>query len=115
MGLFCEYRDDLDPEWWFDYHRDEAPLATKRSRKCCSCGGRIAPGEIARRIPRWRKSTEWEQDRGLSDERPMSNLYFCETCGDLADSINEAGFEFTVGESLKAQIAEYRAAQREST
>jgi hypothetical protein len=55
-------------------------------------------------------ATEWEEMRGLGDEVQMADWYLCETCGDLADSLSELGFCYSLGGggSLQQQIAEYR-------
>ena len=46
MSLFCDAGYDHDgADWWWYQPADEAPLATKRSRKCCSCGGKVGVGE----------------------------------------------------------------------
>lgn len=111
MSLFCDTGGDYDgADWWWYQPKDEAPLATKRSRKCCSCREKIAVGATARKITRYRPATEWEDMRGLGDEVQLSDWYLCETCGDIADSLSELGFCYTLGdgESLKAQIYEYR-------
>jgi hypothetical protein len=53
----------------------------------------------------------------LAAEVRMADWYLCETCGDLADSLAELGFCYTLGDdSLAKQIDEYRreeAAHRE--
>ena len=111
MSLFCDAGYDHDgADWWWYQPADEAPLATKRSRKCCSCGEKVGVGETAREIRRYRPATEWEEMRGLGDEVRLADWYLCETCGDLADSLSELGFCYHLGngESLKQQIAEYR-------
>lgn len=111
MSLFCGIDGDHDgADWWWYQPADEAPLATKRSRKCCSCGAKVGVGETARKIARYRPATEFEEMRGIAcDEVPLSDWYLCETCGDLADSISELGFCYNLGgESLQQQIADYR-------
>lgn len=111
MSLYCQIDVDGCYDWWYLAPEDEAPLATKRSRKCCSCGVKVGVGETARKIARYRPPTEFEEIRGIAcDEVPMSDWYLCETCGDLADSIAELGFCYELGgrESLQQQIAEYR-------
>lgn len=120
MSLFCDVGDGADgADWWWHQPQDEAPLATKRSRKCCSCGTKVSVGDTARKIVRYRPPTEFEESRGIAcDEVPMSDWYLCETCGDLADSVAELGFCYSLGggASLKEQVAEYReteAAERE--
>jgi hypothetical protein len=119
MSLFCDAGgyDTDGADWWWYQPADEAPLATKRSRKCCSCGQKVGVGETARKVRRYRPATEWEEMRGFGDEVQMADWYLCETCGDLADSLAELGFCYTLGDdSLAKQIDEYRreeAAHRE--
>lgn len=110
MSLSCDIDfDDEGDRWWYG-PQDESALATKRSRKCCSCGQKISVGDISRKVNRYRRPTEFEEDRGICfDEVPLASWYLCETCGDLADSITEQGLCYTLGnDSLKNQIAEYR-------
>ncbi len=113
MSLSCAIDSDSgDYECFFRDIEDEAPLSTKRARKCCSCGAQILVGQASRRVPRGRPPYErcnWIEERIYGDEVPLAPYYLCETCGDLADSLSELGFCFTLGgQSLKAQIAEYR-------
>lgn len=112
MSLFCGTDGDYgDSDWWWHQPEAEAPLGTKRSRKCCSCGQKVGVGDTARKIVRYRPPTEFEEMRGIAcDEVPLPDWYLCETCGDLADSLAELGFCYNLGggESLKAQIDEYR-------
>ena len=119
MSLFCDAGgyDTDGADWWWYQPADYAPLATKRSRKCCSCGAKVGVGETARKVLRYRPATEWEEMRGFGDEVQMADWYLCETCGDLAYSLAELGFCYTLGDdSLAKQIDEYRreeAAHRE--
>ena len=110
MSLYCAIDGDRDDaDWWWYQPADEAPLATKRSRKCCSCGAKVGVGETARKVARYRTATEFEEMRGIAcDEVPLADWYLCETCGDLADSLSELGFCYDIGENLAKQIAEYR-------
>lgn len=111
MGLSCYCGDTDGADWWWYGPQDEAPLTTKRKRKCCSCGRRIGVGDISRKVRRYRPPTEFEETRGIrGDEVPMADWYLCEECGDLAESIADAGYCYSLGgESLKSQIVEYRA------
>lgn len=115
MGLFCGYDSDSEgSDWWWFEPDDEAPLSTKRSRKCCSCGEKITVGSVSRKITRYRPPTEFEEMRGIYyDEAPLPPWYFCEACGDLAESIKELGFCYTLGENLKTQIQEYWSEEHE--
>ncbi len=112
MGLSCYCGDTDGADWWWYGPQDEVPLATKRARKCCSCGEKIGVGDPARKVRRYRPPTEWEETRGMhGDEVPLADWYLCEKCGDLAESIADAGYCYSLGggESLKDQIVEYRA------
>jgi len=121
MSLFCDAGYDHDgTDWWWYQPADEAPLTTKRSRKCCSCGAKVGVGDTARKVQRFRPTSErcnYIEESIYGDEVPLADWYLCETCGDLADSLGELGFCYSLGgESLKDQIAEYRreeAAHRE--
>lgn len=121
MSLFCDAGYDHDgADWWWYQPDDEAPLATKRSRKCCSCGQKVGVGETARKVRRFRPTSErcnYIEESIYGDEVPLADWYLCETCGDLADSLGELDFCYNLGgESLQQQIAEYReteAAERE--
>lgn len=112
MSIFCDAGgyDSDGADWWWYQPADEAPLATKRSRRCCSCGERIAVGETARKVRRYRPPTEFEEMRGIAlDDVELADWYLCEACGDVADSLSELGFCYTLGDkSLQQQIAEYR-------
>lgn len=70
MSLFCDtgYDDADGADWWWHQPADEAPLATKRSRKCCSCNTKISVGDAARKVRRYRPTTEWEEMRGFGEE-----------------------------------------------
>ncbi len=119
MSLSCDSGDDGDygdsDRWWYN-PLPESPLDTRRSRKCISCADKIKVGDIARKVCRYRNATEFEQDRGIAnDEVPMSNWYLCEKCGDLASSLEELEFCYSLGdESLQSQIAEYRQMEKEN-
>jgi hypothetical protein len=112
MSLYCE--SDMDGgggEWYWTGPSDETPLATKRGRRCCSCKTLIKVGETSRLVERLRPPTEFEEERGIAyDQVYMTNWYLCEKCGDLADSLTELKFCYTLGkDSLKKQINEYMA------
>lgn len=114
MSIFCEVDGDHDgADWWWYQPSDDAPLTTKRSRKCCSCGEKVGVGETARTVQRFRPPSErcnYIEESIYGDEVPLADWYLCETCGDLADSLSELGFCYHLGngESLKQQIADYR-------
>ncbi len=115
MGLSCDSGGDSwnDGDWWWHQPKTEAPLSTKRSRECCSCGERIRVGDVARKIERERHATDWEEIHGFDCDVSLADWYLCEKCGDLADSLSELGFCYSLGgESLKQQIEVYRAEEK---
>ncbi len=114
MSLYCELDyDGSDGDWWWFGPDEEAPLATKRSRKCCSCGTKVGVGDTARKVRRARPPSErcnYIEESIYGDEVPLAAWYMCETCGDLADSLSELGYCYSLGDrSLQAQIREYHA------
>jgi hypothetical protein len=111
MSLSCDSGDfDSDGcDWWWLWNRDSKPLATKRSRKCCSCGSKIMVGDTTSMIERYRPPSSDIEESINGDEVAMAPWFLCETCGDLALSLDELGFCFELGtDSLKDQIKEYR-------
>jgi len=109
MSLYCAIDSDGDYSWWYNPAADLAPLATKRMRRCSSCGTRLAVEDPARAFHCW-KSPETElEERIHGDEVPLRTRYMCETCSDLYDSIAELKFCCDIDANLRRQIAEYRA------
>lgn len=114
MSLYCSTDfDDYGGDWSWMWDRAETKLlATKRSRKCCSCGEKIKPGDPAAVVNRLRRPKDDIEERiyGEDGEVYMADWYFCETCNDLALSLDELGFCFELGgkQSLAEQIKEYR-------
>jgi len=91
---------------------EQAPLATKRSRKCCSCKAKINVGDMSLAFHRHRSPSgrcNYIEESIYGDEVPLATWYMCETCGDLYFSLDELGFCCDISESLAAQIKEYRA------
>lgn len=116
MSLMCDadgYDGDADWFWSvFKNYTDLKPLFTKRSRKCCSCKTRIQVGESCLRVRRWRPPSDrcdYIEESIYGGEVPLADWYLCETCADLAESLTELGFCFTLGDdSIASQIREYR-------
>lgn len=113
MSLSCGYCDyDFEPGWtvWYD-PGDYMELDTKRSRKCCSCGGKIAVGDVCSRVPRT-KIPEYEVELkiyGEDGEAPLSNAYACERCTDIFWSLRDLGFECVyIAEGMPGLLSEYQ-------
>lgn len=110
MSLSCSCGDYGDFAWYYGgTPEDVKPLATKRSRKCCSCGCKLKPGDEVAAFPRWRSPVTDIEERICGDEVPLATWHSCETCWGLMLAVEETGMCFTLGESMKQQIADYRA------
>ena len=110
MGLSCSC-DDYDGDGWYFYEpKDYAPLATKRSRKCCSCKARIAVGDLSVMFERQKQAgydTVEEKIYGEGGEIPMAPWFMCERCGGLYMSVSDLGFCCDIEEDIATQIREY--------
>jgi hypothetical protein len=110
MSISCQCDYDSDgADWFYDGIDDDAPLNTKRSRLCCSCHGKIKPGETARMIKRYRPPSDrcnYIEESIYGDEVPLANWYLCETCGDLVHALEERGLCFSINGNIQQQIKE---------
>ena len=108
MSLSCAAYADGDGEWWWKCNLNTYPLKTKRSRKCCSCGDKISVGEDCAIVYRNHAPNNDIEERIHGDEVPMATWYLCDKCNDLAISLDELGFCFSLGdESIQQQIKDY--------
>lgn len=112
MSLSCGCDTDWYPDpgdtYWYG-PRDATPLATKRSRRCTSCRGKITPGTLAYEIPRVKVPEGDIEERiwGEDGEIPRASAYMCETCGDIALSLEELGFCLNPWDDQREQLKEY--------
>jgi hypothetical protein len=110
MGLSCEC--DYDPEpgqtIWYD-PSDYAPLASSRARKCCSCKGKIKPGDLAAKVPRYKIPASDIEIKiyGEEGEIPRAPKFMCERCADLFFSLTELGYCGEPWEDQRELIKEY--------
>ncbi len=109
MSLSCSCGDFDGDGWYYEWTPEFKPLKTRNARKCCSCGAKIKPGDDATEFRRQRGPVTDIEERIHGDEVPLASWWMCETCGGLAMAIEETGMCFTLGESMKQQIADYRA------
>lgn len=112
MSLTCEC--DYDPEpgdvcWWWP--NDYATLSTKRARKCCSCGEKIAPGETVAAYHRY-KIPDYDIEIDIygedGDTGPArATWYHCEKCADLCFSLQDLGFCLNISDNMPILALEY--------
>ena len=106
LSCYC----DGDYEWYYEAD-DYAPLPTRRSRKCCSCGARIAVGDTAMRLAcrRYAKDDIERNIYGDDPDVPMPSLYLCETCADLHLSLIELGYCVNATDDRRDLVRQYAA------
>lgn len=111
MSLTCNFDDgDGDYAWCYTQPDDFTTLTTKRSRKCCSCGGHIAVGEQVLRYYCNRPPANDIEMRIYGDDAeavPLATKYMCESCGDLALNLKELGYCTPPDEDMRELVKEY--------
>jgi len=85
---------DDNPAWWYAPAEREEKLATRRSRRCCSCRKLLRPGETVLRFIRWRAPRDWVEEAiyGEDGEIRLADWYMCEECAGLYWALEERGF-----------------------
>jgi len=73
MSLTCSCGDGCD--WYFTNKDDFQKLQTKRSRRCCSCGDKIKPGDDCVEFDRYKiaKTEIEERIHGECGEVPLAS------------------------------------------
>ncbi len=108
MGLSCSCDYEWDGDGWcYTGDTHYAPLARKRSVKCCSCGAKIAPGEMAMAHHRMRAASNDTEERIHGDEVPMAPWWHCERCADLYLSLTELGYCVGPHDDQRELVREY--------
>lgn len=108
MSLSCTYGDYDECAWYFANPSDFSKLETKRSRKCCSCGTKIKPGNDCLVFPRWRVADTEIEERIYGDcgEIPLASWHMCEECGGVYLSVTELGMCFDLDGDIREQVRE---------
>ena len=116
MSLTCECGDDF--EWYYEGYVIGS-LATKRSRKCKSCGEKIAVGDECMSFRRYRIVSDYMDPEvvvriyGDGGEQPLPTWHLCDRCGGLYESLDSLGFCGLLGQNLIALCREYAQMQRD--
>lgn len=107
LSCSCEYDGD---GWYYLDPDDFATLATKRAKRCCSCGSRIAVGNECVRFERYRPPATDIEQRIQGDDVPMADKFMCEECGGLYFSLTELGFCVTLcSDDMRVLVKQYAA------
>ena len=115
MSLSCDC-NYFDPAWFYE-PQDVAPLSTKRSRKCCSCGERISVGDDAMAFIRYRHpepGSVAERIYGEYGDEPLSTWYLCDRCAGLYESLDGLGFCNLLEQDMRELCKEYAEMQRDA-
>lgn len=84
------------------------PLATKRSRRCCSCSAIIKPGDLSLVFKRWRGSTQFEYDRLGWEEVKIAPWFMCESCGEIYLNLEAVGYCVNIDDYMPNLLEEHR-------
>lgn len=114
MTLSCNCDFEYDGVGWYWDHKVliEMPVLQRRKR-CGCCKELINMGEEVFRFRRVRWPNSDIEERIFGEEITLPPWYTCEECSDLITAVEDLGFCWNWGTSIKDQIAEYRAAERE--
>jgi len=104
-GLTCSCGDDF--EWYYFGPDDYKSLATKRAKRCCSCGSLVRVGELCTSFDRYRGANDDIEQRIHGDEVHLAAWYMCERCSDLYFSLEELGFCINLGSDMRDLVHEY--------
>lgn len=105
----CQYNYDDDASYWYEPPEDYSVLKTKRSRKCKSCGAKIAVGDLTAEFTRWRESSSDIEIKilGEGERIYLADWYHCESCADQYFNLTELGFCIAPDENIQELLAEY--------
>ena len=109
MSLSCDCSFDYDGDgWYWDGHKLMTMPPMQRRKRCGCCNNLINIGEEVFRFNRYCSSRNYLEERIYGDEVNLAYWYTCEECSDLISAVEDLGFCWMWGESIKTQIADYR-------
>jgi hypothetical protein len=115
LSCSCDFDTSDFDTWWQDYSGFK-PLQTKRSRKCCSCGTKIAVGDETIEFYRYRHVNGEIEERIYGDdgEVPLASSFMCEECAGLYLALDELGYGcLDITEPMKSYVIEYNQMREE--
>lgn len=108
MSLTCDHDADYGDYSWFYFTPDDfTQLATKRGRRCSSCGSLIKVGETVLSHQCFRHPQSDIEERIHGDEVPMATKHLCESCGDLAMNLRDLGYCVSPDDDVRELVKEY--------
>ena len=112
MSISCECDWGDEAAWYWETSADFTALNTMRSRKCCSCGTKIKPGDDCYVLHRHRHPASYIEERIHGDEVPLAPYHLCESCGGLLMSVSDLGLCWNIGDNIKTDVREWAEAQQ---
>lgn len=107
MGISCACYID-DPDWYYEVDDQPSTLDTRRFRKCVSCRTRIAVGDTAYRIIRYRSPFSEIEERIYGDEIPLATWYFCPRCAAIYHALAKVNACVALGyDDLRDALQEF--------
>ncbi len=88
--LVCGCDDESDV--YYEQSDCLESLATARARRCCSCGERIAVGDLCLRHRKYRITTPHSVEEAIHGEWRLADRYMCERCAGLWWALEERGY-----------------------
>jgi len=121
LSCSCDFDYEFEEgEWYYDIcDPDFEKLNFKRSKRCCSCGELIKPGDLSlahirARYPydelESRKKLSMDLEDAMNQEAliPMVPHYQCEKCGEIWLNLQSVGFEcLSPSEDMKKALSEF--------
>ena len=113
MTLSCSCDFDYDGVGWYCDNARLLIMPPGRRKRCGCCKQLINEGEEVFEYTRKRWPNSDIEERIYGDEVTLPSWYNCEECSDLISAVEDLGFCWNWGDSIKNQIAEYREAERQ--
>jgi len=107
MSLSCDCGFDDGSSWWYLPPNDFTKLDTNRRKRCCSCKELIDIGSECLRLDRARDTNTDIEESIWGDEVGLAPWWLCEACGEIFFNLNDIGYCYWAGESLKDNLEEY--------
>lgn len=111
LTCYCEYDAEPGDVCWY-WPRDYKTYEGRRSKRCASCGARIAKGNLCTEFQRYKIPCHRVEIAiyGEDGQIPRASQWHCETCADLWYSLRELGFECCYpDEDMRQLVKEYGA------
>ena len=105
MGLSCSC--DEDGDIWYYGPDDFTTLQTSKRKRCASCRELISIGAPCLKFDFFRSPVTDVEERIYGETVPMADRFLCEKCGEIYLNLDDAGYCYSFGDDLRANLREY--------